>query len=238
MSDERELTGDEALAAEHALGVLGAAERAAAEARMAVDTAFAAEVEGWRARLAPLVDEIAPVTAPSGLWERIARSLPANDNALAGRLRFWRRTAIGSMGLAAASLAAVVVLGNQPPVILPAKTAPVLNASLVSQTTAAQPLFVAAYDPQRRTLIVTSLMPAQADPLRVHELWLIPADGRPRSLGIVTPGVSKALPLPAPLETLVQEGVQLAVSIEPPGGSPDKTKPSGPIAAMGPLAKI
>ena len=47
-----ELPEDEALAAEHALGVLTARERAAAETRMAIDPAFAAEVDAWRLRLA------------------------------------------------------------------------------------------------------------------------------------------------------------------------------------------
>ena len=55
-----ELHDDEALAAEHALGVLDHRDRAAAEARMARDPAFAREVEGWRARLAGLFAEIAP----------------------------------------------------------------------------------------------------------------------------------------------------------------------------------
>jgi anti-sigma-K factor RskA len=33
-------------------------------------------------------------------------------------------------------------------------------------------------------------------------------------------------------------GAAIAVSVEPPGGSPTKTAPSGPIAAMGKLDNI
>ena len=62
-----DLPDDDALAAEHALGVLTTRERAAAEQRMARDPAFAADVLAWRARLAPLVEEVASVTPPSAL---------------------------------------------------------------------------------------------------------------------------------------------------------------------------
>jgi anti-sigma-K factor RskA len=99
-------------------------------------------------------------------------------------------------------------------------------------------MFVAAYDPMRKALIVTSLAPAGADPAHVHQLWVIPADGKPHSLGMVEPGVSKAMPMPDDMAPMMSEGAALAVSVEPPGGSPMKDRPSGPIAAMGKLAKI
>src|SRR5262249_26377772 len=109
MSEDAELAGLEALAAEHALGVLSARDRAEAEARMAHGPAFAQLVEAWRAGLAPML-ETAPAAEPgAAVWSRIERVLPANDNAaMRRRLRFWRGAAMGSMGLAAASLALAV----------------------------------------------------------------------------------------------------------------------------------
>lgn len=234
-----ELPEDEALAAEHALGVLTARERAVAEARMASDPAFAAEVESWRARLAPMLSAIAPMAPPPGLWPRIERALPANDNTdgLRGRLKFWRGTAMGSMGLAAASVAVAAILAAQPAQIVTrtAPMAPMMNARLAS--TAGQPLFLAAYDPSRKQVLVASLVPPGTDPNHSHELWLIPADGKPRSLGLVEPGTSKAMPMPAPMLSMVEEGASLAVSVEPAGGSKQEG-PSGPIAAAGKLARI
>ncbi|HVI33644.1 anti-sigma factor [Phenylobacterium sp.] len=240
MSDAPDLSETEALAAEHALGVLAGRERAEAEARMARDAEFAALVDAWRERLQPLADAVPAVAPRPAVWTAIERSLPANDdNAGAVRsLRFWRGATLGSLGLAAASLAAVVVLANRPPAAAPpAPMAPLLNANLAGQP-GAQPLFVAAYDPMRKALIVTSLVPAGTDPLHVHQLWLIPRDGKPRSLGMVEPGTSKTMTMPRPMEELVAEGAQLAVSVEPPGGSTNPEGPSGPIAARGLLAKI
>lgn len=243
MSEGPELNDAEALAAEHALGVLSQAERAQAELRMASDPAFAADVEAWRARLAPLTLSVAAVPAPPGVWPRIERALPANDNAdgAAKGLRFWRRATVGSLGLLAASLVVVVMLANQPPTIIQAPGAPpgpLLNASLTTQDGAPVPLFVAAYDPARKALIITSLVKAGADPGHVHELWVIPADGKPRALGFVEPGKSKSIPMSRELAESMAEGSAIAVSVEPPGGSPNPNAPSGPIAAVGKLARI
>lgn len=239
MSEPPDLSEAEALAAELALGVLSQRQRAEAEARAARDPLFATLIDDWRERLAPLIEAVPDVAPPAGVWARIERSLPANDNAADRRLRFWRGVSLGSMGLAAASLAAAVMLANQPPtVIQPPPAAPILNASLTPGAGGAQPLFIAAYDPVRKALIVTSLVPAGADPLHVHQLWLIPADGKPRSLGMVEPGKSKSMPMPEPMTPMLAEGSRLAVSVEPPGGSPTRDHPSGPIAAVGALSRI
>ena len=231
---------DDTLAAEHALGVLTAHERAAAEARMARDPAFAAAVEAWRDRLAPMLAGVSPVEPPAGLWSRVERALPVNDNvqSLRGRLRFWRGAAVGSLGLAAASLFAAVFLAAQPPQVVtapPPPMAPMLNARLASD--GGQPLYLAAYDPERKRVMVASLVAPGTDPNHSHQLWLIPADGKPRSLGLVEQGASKAMPMPEPMMPMVEEGAALAVSVEPMGGS-RQAGPSGPIAAIGRLTKI
>jgi anti-sigma-K factor RskA len=242
MSEAPDLPEAEALAAEHALGVLSGRERVEAEARMAREPAFAADVEAWRERLAPMAEAIEPVPAPEGLWPRIVRLLPANDNgALMNRLRFWRTSAMGGFALAAASLAAVVVQVANPSVVEKTTILPpqghVMQASLMSQGERVQPLFVAAYDPDRKALIITSLLPEGTDPSHVHELWLIAGKEAPKPLGFIEPGKSKMIPMPT-MHGKMAEGAALAVSIEPPGGSPDPNGPTGPIAAMGKLSKL
>jgi anti-sigma-K factor RskA len=240
MSEDAELTGLELLAAEHALGVLSKRERDAAEVRMARDPAFAQLVEAWRARLAPMLAAAPPAEPAAVVWSRIERALPANDNiAMRRRLRLWRGAAIGSLGLAAASLALAVTLAGRPPVQLqPAAAPPILNASLMSPQDGTEPMFVAAYDPVRHALIVTSLVKPGADRDHVHQLWVIPADGKPHPIGMIEPGKSKAMPMPERMAPMFAPGSAIAVSVEPPGGSPKKDAPSGPIAAMGRLARI
>lgn len=243
MSEAPDLSEAEALAAEHALGLLDARERAEAETRMARDPAFAADVEAWRERLAPMIEAIAPVTAPAGVWPRIERQLPANDNAaVMGRLRFWRNSAMGGFALAAASLAAVVVVSSQPPTVVErqvpvAPQGQLLSASVV-QEGRVQPLFVASYDPDRKALIVTSLLPEGSERDKVHELWLIAGQDNPKSLGLVESGKAKVIALPTELMAKMSEGATLAVSEEPPGGSPNPDGPSGPVIGAGKLSKL
>lgn len=235
-----ELPEDEALAAEHALGVLNARERAAAELRMTRDPAFAADVDVWRQRLAPLIEAVTPVDPPATLWARIERLLAANDNtaAIMRRLKFWRSASVGSLALMAASLAAVVFLSARPPEVIVQPRPPMdpmMNARLMSD--GGQPLFLAAYDPERKEMLVASLVPPGADPNHSHELWLIPADGKPRSMGLVEPGTSKAMPMSDAMAAMTTEGASVAVSVEPLGGS-KQDGPSGPLAAVGKLSRL
>ena len=189
---------------------------------------------------------VGAIRASPSVWPSIERALPANDNSVANikavkGLRFWRGTAVGSLTLAAASVAMALFLANQPPVVIqPPAPGQLISASLVSQdpSTQPQPLFVAAYDPVRKALIVTSLVNAGNDPGKVHELWVIPTDGKPRPLGILEPGKTIAMKLPETLLPSLIDGSALAVSLEPPGGSPKVDTPTGPITAVGKLAKI
>lgn len=237
MSEAPDLTEAEAFAAEHALGVLDARERAEAENRMAREPAFAADVEAWRMRLAPMLDAVEPVPAPQGVWPRIEAQLPAipaNDNsAVMNRLRFWRNSAMGGFALAAASLAGVMVQISQPPVVVE-KNVPVapqgqmLNASLTATSGAPQPLFVAAYDPDRKALIITSLLPEKANRDKVHQLWLIAGQDKPKSLGLLNPARPRSSPCrPRPWPRW-RRAPRWPFSLEPPGGSKSPDGPSDP----------
>ena len=233
-----ELPEDEALAAEHALGVLSESERAAAEAKMARDPTFAAQVDAWRLRLAPMALAIEPVAPPPGLWERIERVLAANDNGagVRRRLRFWRGATLAGMAMTAASLATVVLLAVQPPQAPPRPPmAPMMNARLMGA--GGEPMFLAAYDPERKAILVAALTEPRIDPDHSHELWLIPADGKPRSLGMIDSETPQVMPMSEPMAQMTVEGASLAVSIEPRGGS-KSAGPSGPVAAIGRLARL
>ena len=70
-----------------------------------------------------------------------------------------------------------------------------------------------------------------------HELWLIPADGKPRSMGIVVPGAPNRMAVPAPMHDGMKVEATLALSVEPAGGSPSGS-PTGPVIAAGKLTRI
>lgn len=223
---------DRTLAGELALGVLEGEERRAAEARMATDAHFAALVAEWQDRFGDLAAEAAPVAPPARAWDRLERELfapsrPAAPSGLWNSLRFWRWFAAGTTALAAACFAFVVA------VTLPQGEPPLVAAL---QSAANGPVFLAHVDAASGAVVVHVLQP-ERDPLRVPELWVIPADGVPRSLGLIKRQGETALALAPALRPFAEAGVTLAVSLEPAGGSPTG-KPTGPVIATGRLSKI
>jgi len=209
------LDQDDALAAEYVLGVLSASDRAAAEARVKNDTAFAARVTRWEQRLSGMNDDFAEAPAP-GLLPRI-------EARLFGKAAPRRRPLFGWFaGVATAAAVAIgaVVLLAPPP------AAPVV-ATLGD---ADAPLrFEARFDGQALTII--RVAGTSAPQGQVQEAWIIAPDAAPVSLGLLE-GESITIPYPQ-----APAGWTLAVSLEPAGGSPTGA-PTGPVLAAGVITDL
>jgi anti-sigma-K factor RskA len=232
---ERDHSPEDLTAAEYVLGVLDAGQRRAAEARMAREPVFADEVAFWEDRLGGLVDGVRPVAPPPRTWSRIeaalARPARVSRAGLWNNLAFWRTLAFGATGLAAGSFAALVLVALvQAP---PPASAPLVAALGAS---AGQPGFVAAVAPDRLTLTIVPAALGTTEQ-RVPELWLIPPDGRPRSLGVINRDEPARITIPAELIGHLGTEASLAVSLEPAGGSPTG-QPTGPVIAHGKLTAL
>ena len=229
MNDPTRIPEDDLLAAEYALGVLAGADRAAAQARIAREPAFAMLVAAWEQRLSPWAAEIAEVPAPPQVWDRIAAALPAPTSQGAGlwqNLAFWRGLSLAAGALAAACIGALIYLGNVAP-----------KAPLVASIDGGgHRHFVATIDTGRGNIAV---VPAAFSPdaTRVPELWLIPADGKPRPLGLLRADRAVTIAIPPELIAYTIGNAVLAVSLEPPGGSPTG-QPTGPVIASGKLTTL
>jgi anti-sigma-K factor RskA len=222
--DHSELSGDELLAAEYALGVLGGAERAAAQARMEREHAFAAFVAAWEARFAPWAAELTEAPPPAQVWERIAASIPAAPEQ---RLGFWQNIAVWR-GFAAGAVAAAACLGA---LLYFATVTP--SPLIASIDGGGHRIFVATLDARRRTLAV---VPANYTPTpgQTPELWLIPQGGKPLPLGLLRGDSIVTITIPVALSDQTNTSAVLAVSLEPPGGSPTG-QPTGPVIGSGRL---
>jgi anti-sigma-K factor RskA len=223
--------GGKLIAAEYVLGVLGAEERREVERRLAQEPALASEVAFWEERLTGLADAVAPVSPPQATWSRIetAIGVAPRPPSVWQSLAFWRSFGIASATLAAASIAALAYIG-----LVPSTRAP-LMATLGGS--AGQPNFVAAVTASGNSLVIVPAALLTNDP-RAFELWLIPAgETRPRSLGLIQPGQPIRLEIPSDLAGRVTPDATLAVSLEPPGGSPTGL-PTGPVIAAGKLTNL
>jgi anti-sigma-K factor RskA len=80
-----------------------------------------------------------------------------------------------------------------------------------------------------------AVAPAAA-PGHGHELWMIAPGGRPHPMGMMPRTGAMRATLPADVAAQLREGVTLAVSVEPEGGSPTGL-PTGAVIAAGPLVR-
>lgn len=228
---------DAELAADFALGQLDGAALADAEHMVRDDPAFRAEVGRLTTLLAPMLDEVEPREPPAGLFDSIAGRLghrAANDDeALRSRLRRWQWIGGGASALAAA-LALVLVTAQPPAPIAPPPTVsvPAPRPPMIATIASDGPgMMIAVWNGGERSLTLAAASPMPDAPGRAHELWLIPADGKPRSMGVMPKGDMHAT-VPEPMAAQFAEGATLAISVEPMGGSPTGL-PTGPVIASG-----
>jgi len=221
-------------AAEYVLGVLNAHERRAVEQRIAREPAFAREVAFWEQRLGGLADGIRPVPPPAGAWARIEAALGRaaavkSPSSLWQSLAFWRGLALGTSALAAACVAALIYIGA-------ASTPRGPLVATLDETSGAAG-FVAAANPQDGSLTIVPAALLTGQQQQAYELWVIPPGGTPHSLGLIDPERPVKVTIPPNLLPHVSADSVLAVSLEPPGGSPTG-QPTGPVIANGKLAAL
>ena len=87
--------------------------------------------------------------------------------------------------------------------------------------------------------------PLVADPIQLpvlsvqqaYQLWLLAPDENPIPMGLLSDQQATELRLPEELDALLQPGFNMAVSIEPPGGSPTGA-PTGPVVFTGAIKEL
>jgi anti-sigma-K factor RskA len=241
MDYARESRAD-ALAAQYVAGTLRGRARARFENLLPGHPALREAVQAWQDRLMPLTLAVEPVAPPPRVWHAVqARLWPAEAAAprtaggwqtqpLWQRLSLWR----GLSGLAtAAVLVLTVALVRTPP---PAAPPVVVVLEGQAGTAAAGATFVASVAGDGQSMVMQPVsvnVALQTD--RVLQLWSVPPQGAPRSLGLIKADGLTVLPRSRLPETLLKGGTAaLAVSVEPPGGSPTGA-PTGPVVFAGKL---
>lgn len=239
MNTHPELTDeDRALAAEYALRLLPPEEEAAFEARMLDDRRLEGLVAEAVNQFAPLSDEIAEEAPSPAVKKALLSDLFGEAPAPASlwdRLGLWRATSFAAT--AAAAVMAVMLLTQQGPSPAPQLPAPERGALFVSEIAAEDNSLrvLAVYDAATGAMQINRTAGGPATD-RALELWAIAGDNAPVSLGVLPADQKGRLALPESLRGDVANLV-LAISDEPPGGSPTGA-PTGTVLAVGQVTDI
>lgn len=233
------------LASEYVLGTLRGGARRRFAQMMHSDATLRHAVAAWEQHLTPLAERVPPVMPPKRVWNNIESRINGAAPARATQPRadmaptvtpttggfwsslvFWR-----GLGFAATSLAAVLLaftLRTSPVV----DTEPMMMAVLEDQGEAR----MIVHQPKSGYLMVKMVKPWVGGEDKSMELWVIPKDGAPRSLGLINDTGDTKLAKPD-MDIRLIDGTVFALSKEPKGGSPTGA-PTGMVLCKGVIARM
>lgn len=245
------------LAAEYVLGTLRGPARRRLEVLLPAHPMLADAVRRWENRLLPLAEQVSGTAPRPEVWRRVQQRLFAaeaqRDNGeasprplhpMAAEMQhvgsdrpaantgWWQRLALWQGAAAAGFVATVLtalVLGTtqpqQPPLVIVLQANPDAAATMNAS-------FVASLASDGRSLVLKPINVPALDAARALELWAVPANGAPRSLGLVSASRGATLTRSDARANLLADTAAFAVSLEPAGGSPTGA-PTGPIVSVG-----
>ena len=242
------------LASAYALGTLrgGARRRFETLAREQAPVRAAALI--WQSRVASMNELQSPQEPAPAVWKRIdnlvradreqaamaaaqiAQTAPAKGGWLRS-LALWRGTTVA--GALATVLAVVTAVGLRDDLggqigELQAKLAstPQIEYVAVLNDEQSSASMLVTFDPNSKKLTLQRVGDFQEGADKSLQLWALPPSGGPRSLGVLSQ--ERLLKLAA-AEGDVREVPTLAISLEPKGGVPSETGPTGPVLFKGAL---
>ncbi len=222
------------LASEYVLGTLRGGARRRFAQMMRSDAVLREAVAAWEAHLMPLAERLEPIAPPKRVWNniesRIGGSAPARAASETGgfwrSLTFWR-----GLGFAATSVAAVLLAFTLRTNSV-AHTEPMMMAVLEDQGEAR----MIVEQPKSGYVMVKMIKPWVGGEDKSMELWVIPKDGAPRSLGLLNDTGDTKLAKPD-MDIRLIDGAVFALSKEPRGGSPTGA-PTGMVLCKGVIARM
>ena len=225
------------LAAEYALGTSPPLVRRRLAAIARGDRVVAETLRQWEERLASLAADVPAITPAPRVWARIAARLgiemrpapaPPPPPPWWGRLGLWRALTISSLIVA---IALGVARFARPP---GPDVAPVV---VVLAGADAKPALIATASRLDRYLTIKPVGNTAPAAGQVFELWALPQASPPKSLGVIPAGRVVQVPLAAPADESLTNIPALAVSLEPPGGSPTGQS-TGPVLYSGTVERM
>lgn len=243
------------LGASYALGTLRGGARRRFETLARDNATLRAAALIWQSRLASMT-ELQPEVAPSPVvWKRIENLISAEKQAKviqAARVPAVLAPASGgwwaSLGLwrgatAAGAFAAVIAVvtglnlntelnGQVQELSAKLSATPDIQYVAVLADGKSSASMLVTFDPKNKKLLLKRLGAVQEQADKSLELWALPPGAAPKSLGVLSR--DPAIRLTAAIND-VREVPALAITLEPKGGVPPGSGPTGPILFKGTL---
>jgi anti-sigma-K factor RskA len=208
----------DSLAAEYVLGTLRGPARRRFERWRANTPLVQERCRFWEENLMQLAKGVRPVRPPAHVWQGIRTRLNLSRNEPRQRPR--RVLAIAASLLLVAGLSALLYWLSTGPARL-------AEVAAISTPTGAQVWEVDVYRTGRLIVRAGSLPTHPTD--RDFELWALPARGAPVSLGVLPVSGTTERTLTAAQKQALANAAQVAVTLEPVGGSPTGRPTTTPI---------
>ena len=209
----------ERLAAEYVLGTLRGGARNRFERLCGVSASARARVQRWEDDLGVLSSRLAPVQPGARVWAGIGRRLFGVRPAL-------RRRSL-RLALAAALVGVALLVG----LFVREQQRAHLETLAVLGPDAAHAQWRIERPRELTSLTIRTVGPVAPGPGKAYELWALPRGGKPVSLGVLPVAGTLERALSGAQSAALTASDQLAVSLEPPGGSPTGA-PTGPIVIV------
>ena len=241
------------LAASYALGTLRGGARRRFETLARDNATLRAAALIWQSRLAS-VAELQPEVAPSpAVWKRIENLINAEKQAQAMQtarasvvasswwtsLGLWRGATVAG---ASATVIAVVTglnftsqLSSQVQQLSARlSSTPVIEYVAVLADDKASASMLVTFDPNTKKLVLKRVGDFREQPDKSLELWALPPGAAARSLGVLT---GDAVVQRTAANSDIRQTPALAITLEPKGGVPPGSAPTGPILFKGAVIK-
>jgi anti-sigma-K factor RskA len=214
----------ELLAAEFVIGTLRGAARRRFQRLCDSQPAALAARSRWEDRFATLALQLAPVTPGARTWQGIYQQISATK---VTPIRPRQRPGLWLPLAAAAALLGIAVWLGPRLLFPPTQVVAVLGADVQ------HPQWRIERSIDAQQLRVTTIAAMTSNPQNAFELWALPRDGKPPvSLGLLPRTGKASYKLSNRQSAAVLAAGNLAVSVEPPGGSPTGA-PTGPVIMVG-----
>lgn len=246
----------EQLAASYALGTLRGGARRRFETLARDNATLRAAALIWQSRLGS-VAELQPEIAPSqAVWKRIENLLDAEKQAHAmraaqivpvapapARAGWWASLGLWRGATAAGAFVAVIAVvtglnlntqlsGQVQELSAKLSATPEIQYVAVLADDKAAASMLVTFDPKNKKLLLKRVGDFREQADKSLELWALPPGAAPRSLGVLSGDPVVRLTAAG---SDMQEVPTLAISLEPKGGVPAGSGPSGPVLFTGAL---